>query len=190
MVEHLYVVENPLDALSHYQLHKPENALYMATGGRPSERQLQLIDDVARQHNIANKHLSFDNDMAGHSFDAQYLAHKTPQYGLKTVPDSKDKEFTVEYRQLKPEQYDALSKATKDMSHTKRTDDGNIQVRVKTTEELSKCNRLAAQYLYEDKTLSFTKSTAKDFNDDLKNLLAKKSALGFGVPQKPSGMSM
>jgi hypothetical protein len=129
--------------------------------------------------------------MARHSFDAQYLACKTPQYGLKTVPNSQDKEFTVEYRQLKPDQYDALSKATKDMPNTKRTDDGNIQVHVKTPDELSKCNKYAAQYLHEDKALRFTKSNTKDFNDDLKALFGKNKAVDFGAAKKNStGMSM
>jgi hypothetical protein len=187
-VEHLFVMENPLDALSHYQLHKPDNALYMATGGRPAVAQLALIDEVCKKHNIPNRHLSFDNDMAGHSFDAQYIAHKTPSYGIKSVPNSNEKEFVVEYRQLKPEQYEQLKNAAKDKPDATCKDNGSIEVRVKTPEELSRCNKYAAKFLAEDKTLHFTKSKSKDFNDDLKAALPLKKLL----PAKASeaGMKM
>ncbi|MDR1226566.1 MAG: toprim domain-containing protein [Prevotellaceae bacterium] len=167
-VEHLFVMENPLDALSHYQLHKPENALYMATGGRPATAQLALFDEVAKKYGVEHKHLSFDNDMAGHSFDAQYLASKTPQYKIKQAPDSKNEEFIVQYKQLKPEQYAALRQAAKDKPSIVCKDDGSVSVHVKTQEELSRCNKYAAKFLAEDKTLRFTKSEKKDFNDDLK----------------------
>jgi hypothetical protein len=178
-VEHLFVLENPLDALSHYQLHRPENALYMATGGRPAAAQLALIDEVCQKYSIPNKHLSFDNDMAGHAFDAQYIAGKTQAYSIKTVPNSSDKEFVVEYRQLQPEQYAALSQAAKDKPSAVCKDDGSIEVKVKTPEELSRCNRYAAKFLVEDKALRFTKSQQKDFNDDLKaaRLLKKLPAV-------------
>jgi hypothetical protein len=184
-VDHLFVMEGPLDALSHYQLHRPENALYMAMGGRPAAAQLALIDEVCQKYGIPNKHLSFDNDMAGHSFDAQYLASKTQRYGIKTVPNSSDKEFIVEFRQLKPEQHAALSKATEGKPNAVCRDDGSVEVRVKTPEELSRCNRYAAKYLAEDKALRFTKSEKKDFNDDLKaaQLLKKLPA---ALPLKSS----
>jgi hypothetical protein len=188
-VERLFVLENPLDALSHYQLHQPENALYMATGGRPAAAQLALIDEVCRKHGIPNVHLAFDNDMAGHSFDAQYIATKTPTYSLKTVPNSKDKEFIVEYKQLKPEQYAALHAATKDKPNTVCKDDGSIAVHVKTPEELSKCNKYAAKFLAEDKTLHFTKSERKDFNDDLKAAAALLK-LPVAAPKKDNGIQM
>ena len=166
-VTNLFVMENPLDALSHYQLHKPENPLYMATGGRPAAGQVQLIDEVAAKYGVQHKHLSFDNDMAGHTFDAQYLASKTQQYGLKQVPD-KNEEFIVEFRQLKPEQEYALKEVVKDMPNVKRNEKGTVQVPVRTPEELSKCNKYAIEYLHNDKTLNFTKSQNKDWNDDLK----------------------
>jgi hypothetical protein len=188
-VEHLFVMENPLDALSHYQLHKPENALYMATGGRPATTQLALIDEVCQKYSIPNKHLAFDNDMAGHSFDARYLASKTPKYGIGTVPNSSDKEFVVEYRQLKPEQYAALHKAAKDNPNTVCKDDGSISVRVKTPEELSRCNKYAAKFLAEDKTLRFTKSEKKDFNDDLKAKLLLGKVLPL-VKKNDNGLKM
>jgi hypothetical protein len=189
--EQLLVVENPLDALSHYQLHQPAGALYMATGGRPAVGQLALIDEVCQKHNIPNKRLAFDNDMAGHSFDAQYIAHKTPMYGIKTVPDSGDKEFTVEYRQLKPAQHAALSKAAEKNPNAVCRDDGSIAVRVKTPEELSRCNKYAAKFLAEDKSLDFAKSQAKDFNDDLKAALAlgRKKPQAVALP-KSNGMKM
>jgi len=171
-VTDLYVVENPLDALSHYQLHKPETALYMATGGRPAAGQIQLIDEIAAKYGVQHKHLSFDNDMAGHSFDTQYLASKTQQYGLKQVPDKPD-EFVVEFRQLKPEQEHALKAAVKDIPNVKKDDKGTVQVHVKTPEELSKCNKYAIEYLHNDKNLKFTKSQSKDWNDDLKAFRAQ-----------------
>jgi hypothetical protein len=167
-VSNLFVVENPLDALSHYQLHKPENPLYMATGGRPAAGQLQLMDEVAKKHGAERVHLSFDNDMPGHSFDTQYLATKTPQVGLKQVADSKDKEFIVEFKQLKPEQEHALREAVKDNPNVKKDENGTVQVHVKTPEELAKCNKYAVEYLHNDKNLDFTKSQSKDWNDDLK----------------------
>jgi hypothetical protein len=88
-------------------------------------------------------------------------------------------------------QYESLSKATKDMPNTKRTDDGNIQVHVKSPDELRKCNKYAAQYLHEDKTLHFTKSDSKDFNDDLKALLGNNKGIDLGAAKKKtSGISM
>jgi hypothetical protein len=74
------------------------------------------------------------------------------------------------------------------MPNTKRTDDGNIQVHVKSPEELSKCNKYAAQYLHEDKTLHFTKSQQKDFNDDLKAVLPLKK-LPVIAPKIDNGLN-
>jgi hypothetical protein len=105
--------------------------------------------------------------MAGGLFDAQYLARKTPQYAVKQG-GADGKEVTIEYKNLHPDQYFAMRGAAKDKPNAKFGTDGSVKVKVGSADELAKCNKYAARYLCEDKSIDFVKSQGKDFNDDLR----------------------
>ena len=72
----IVITENPIDALSHYQLHPPRQAgdrLYVSTGGQPGGLQLptlqKIIDTIKPERFI----LANDNDFSGIRFNIQYM---------------------------------------------------------------------------------------------------------------------
>ena len=72
----IVITENPIDALSHYQLNPPRqpgDRLYVSTGGQPGGLQLptlqKIIDTIKPERFI----LANDNDFSGIRFNIQYM---------------------------------------------------------------------------------------------------------------------
>jgi hypothetical protein len=72
----LIVAETAIDALSHYQLHPREDAVYMSTGGHVGRHQLSLLASAAdKLPNGGRVRLALDSDQGG---DQIYEALKGP----------------------------------------------------------------------------------------------------------------
>ena len=73
--------ESAYDAMAYYQLarmeHKDRKAVYVSTGGNPTQRQLEGMLSATPQ---ATQHLCFDNDEAGRAFASNYAYQQTPEW--------------------------------------------------------------------------------------------------------------
>lgn len=74
MPKNVFVMESPLNCISHYQIYKPKNPLYVATGGSISDNQCKLVADFVRRYRYANNNLCFDNDRMGAIYTAKVLS--------------------------------------------------------------------------------------------------------------------
>ena len=73
--------ESAYDAMAYHQLHrkdgKDQNAVYVSTGGNPTQNQLAGMLAAAPE---AMHHLCFDNDSAGKKFAINYAYTPTPEW--------------------------------------------------------------------------------------------------------------
>ena len=93
--------ESAYDAMSYYQLHRQSGAdtkaVYVSTGGNPTENQFRGLVSVTPQ---ANHHLCFDNDNAGRIFALNFIyqpsmAWKDYVYSIKDSLDVKSGDFSL-----------------------------------------------------------------------------------------------
>jgi hypothetical protein len=70
----LVVTPSALDALSHYQLKQPTNALYASTSGQLTENQVAEIKRLVENNAIKTVKLSLANNLEGHLSDIRLLA--------------------------------------------------------------------------------------------------------------------
>ena len=73
-VDRVVLTEDPVDAMSHYQLCSKQdtNTVYVSPAGNPSARQLEVIKGHVAMINAKSIVLATDNDSAGHKFDQLY----------------------------------------------------------------------------------------------------------------------
>jgi hypothetical protein len=69
----IIITESPIDSLSHYQLHKPEKAIYYSTGGSPSSNQPIILQNEIYQLKPEKVVLANDNDLGGVKSNIQIL---------------------------------------------------------------------------------------------------------------------
>lgn len=93
--------ESAYDAMAYYQLHRQSGAdtkaVYVSTGGNPTENQFRGLVSVAPQ---AKHHLCFDNDNAGRIFALNFayqpnMKWKDYVYSLKDPLDVKSGDFSL-----------------------------------------------------------------------------------------------
>jgi len=162
-VKYIRVMENPLDCLSHYQLYKPKNSLYVATGGRPAREQLELIDELAKQYH-AQPVLSFDRDMAGYRFDASYMEHKTQAFRV-VGPDEK---VDIIFENLKADTKDYLITGLELRNISYSIEADRVIVSCENAEDIGFCTTFVNATTINNKTpIIYEKSVMKDWNDDL-----------------------
>lgn len=81
----IFVGEQPMDALSYFQLNQDQadvyNTLFITTGGAPTKDQIQAIKEYAAQYGISEFKIGFDNDQYG------------LRYGVNLMADLKDNEI-------------------------------------------------------------------------------------------------
>lgn len=85
----IIITESPIDSLSHYQLHKPEKAIYYSTGGSPSSNQPTILQNEIYQLKPEQVVLANDNDLGGIKANIQILnklegKHNDLEIGLVT----------------------------------------------------------------------------------------------------------
>jgi hypothetical protein len=78
-VDHVFIAESGIDAISHYQHTKPGNkVVYIVTGGNLTIGQLKAIEGIQKeleQDSPIKTTLLFDNDQAGAMYDLKFIVH-------------------------------------------------------------------------------------------------------------------
>lgn len=76
IIRDVIVTESVIDALSHYQLFRPQHALYFSTGGNLSVEQVTYMTNYAKGHAGSNPfqyQLGFDRDKEGSKLALRFL---------------------------------------------------------------------------------------------------------------------
>lgn len=122
----LVVAESAIDALSHYQLKKPNNTLYASTSGQLTDNKVAEIRRLITNHNLKTVKAAFDNDVEGHVFDTRLitgLAHvSTPMRVERTLPGV----LTVSIHSEQQPYFDQLYQDTR--AYNQQIVDGYYQV--------------------------------------------------------------
>jgi hypothetical protein len=86
----LIVAESAIDALSHYQLKQPTNALYASTSGQLTDNKVAEMRRLVENLNLKKVFLAFDNNLDGQLFDTRLIAGlartETPMSIARTLP--------------------------------------------------------------------------------------------------------
>ena len=194
----LVVAESAIDALSHYQLKQPTNALYASTSGQLTDNKVAEIKRLIENNNLKTVKLALDNNLEGHLFDTRLIAGlarpNTPMgiertqpslltvsvYSVQDEPVGKMHQAAKAYNQRVMDEYrkvagpDAATSPTLDSELIKltRTDPHRYQFHVpKRTETLAFFNQSLINAFPMVARLELEKSRANDWNDELKNSL-------------------
>ncbi|MEQ9440810.1 MAG: toprim domain-containing protein [Cyclobacteriaceae bacterium] len=76
-VDRIVITEDPVDAMSHYQLHgkdTKDNLVYVSPAGNPSARQLEIANHFVSSSGARSVTLANDDDVAGRRYDQLYQA--------------------------------------------------------------------------------------------------------------------
>jgi hypothetical protein len=171
--DRIYVFENPLDALSHYQKYRSDNAFYCATGGNPAQGQYEKITEVCRDLKIRPV-LCFDNDFAGCRFDTSYLASVRPdKLSVEKVGEDFYHVKLSDLTESETVNAEAVFNA-KDIRIVSKEGNGIVAV-IDGTEKSRTFNNFVNTCIAKTDA-KIEKSVMKDFNDDLVNNLSKQYA--------------
>lgn len=109
----LVVAESAIDALSHYQVKQPTNALYASTSGQVTDNQVAEIKRLIADHNLKTVKLALNNNLEGHLFDTRLLVGlarpATPMGIARTLPGL----LTVAVHSVQDEPVSKLHRETK-----------------------------------------------------------------------------
>lgn len=208
----LIVMESAIDALSHYQLRQPTNAMYASTSGQLTDNKIAEIKRLITNQHLRTVKPAFDNNVEGHLFDTKLitgLAHVlTPMHmernlpGMLTVTINSDQEQyfrklhdqTRNYNQQVTEGYFQLAGRRTPPTHTLQSElilagkeaDNRYQFHVpKRLEALAFFNRALIQCYPMSVKLDLDKSRANDWNDQLKESLKGKTVGQVPAQREP-----
>jgi hypothetical protein len=94
-VDQVILVESALDALSHYQIKTPVNAMYFSSGGQLTTEQIQTINKVLSETKIHTETkilLGHDKDKYGALYDFKFIADMAA-LKITMVKVIRDKDF-------------------------------------------------------------------------------------------------
>lgn len=190
-VKNIIYVEGYKDALSHYELQKPEAPLYIMLGGRITASQLSVIEGIVGElptHSQVKHKLAFDNDLDGSYYDVRsvvfFCSSVLPELNVSRSKDDRDQILVV----LKndPAMFDILQHLDVALADVKlhensdvrlsyTVEGNNLHVAVPRTIEGQEifCKALLKTVGLSDRIL-IEKAVLNDFNDDLKALKGMK----------------
>lgn len=197
---HLIIAESPIDALSHLELNKPKNSVYVAGEGSLSPEKLAHIFDVYSEIKNANldKPVSIasinDNDVAGYKFDIEISTYFYNKIHKNSLVETQQKENSIKFTlqnkvdipisKLKDDiiynlELESKTKAYNSLVNIGQTKDFTFieipNFKSDNTKNLKLFLRPISQLFFDLSKIEFkhNKSRSKDWNDDLK-LLKKK----------------
>lgn len=204
----LIVAESAIDALSHYQLKQPNNALYASTSGQLTDNKVAEIKRLVENMNLKKVCLAFDNNLEGHQFDTRLIAGlarpETPMSIARTLPSlvtvaiysvqnepvaqlhravkAYNQELTENYRALSGGEPPAQSPTlAAELITAAKVGDSSYQFHVpRRSDSLAFFNQALINSFPMVSKLELDKSKANDWNDQLKENLRK------GPGQAPS----
>jgi len=179
----IYVFENPLDALSLFQIKslsehsrtavtEPCRSMYCATGGNPSKKQFAIIAELCNEYKIYPV-LCFDNDMAGHRFDTAFLANAHPE--KLSITQAGSDFYHAKLSNLTPSETSTATKIFASMNieileqSPLGADEKAIVAIINSLEKATVFNNIALNFIKSN--VKIEKSKKKDYNDDLLNIL-------------------
>ncbi|AMJ64005.1 toprim domain-containing protein [Hymenobacter sp. PAMC 26628] len=194
----LVVAESAIDALSHYQLKQPTNALYASTSGQLTDNKVTEIKHLVENHNLKTVKLALDNNLEGHVFDTRLIVGlarpATPMGIVRTLPGlltvaihsvqdepisklhreakAYNQRVTDEYRKVAGPEGPASPTLEAELIKAGRVGDHSYQFHVpKRLETLAFFNQALINVFPMVAKLELDKSRANDWNDELKNSL-------------------
>jgi len=196
----LVVAESAIDALSHYQLKQPTNAVYASTSGQLTDNKVTEIKRLIENQAFKTVKLALDNNLEGHLFDTKLIvglarpatpmriARTTPSllsiaiYSLQDEPVSKLHREVKAYNAVVIEQYrkvagpgpEAIASPTLDAELIKaaKVADHSYQFHVpKRLDTLAAFNQALLNTFPMVAKVELDKSKANDWNDQLKEQL-------------------
>ncbi|MGI4735081.1 MAG: toprim domain-containing protein [Janthinobacterium lividum] len=202
----LIVAESAIDALSHFQLKQPSNALYASTSGQLTDNKVTEIKRLVENLNLKKVCLSFDNNLDGHLFDTRLIAGlakpETPMSITRTLPSlvtvgiysvqnepvvqlhravkAHNQELTENYRALAGGESPAASPTlAAELITAAKVGDHSYQFHIpRRSDSLVFFNQALINAFPMISKLELDKSKANDWNDQLKESLKK------GPPQE------
>lgn len=200
----LIVAESAVDALSHYQIKQPTNALYASTSGQLTDNKVTEIRRLVENLNLKTVRMAFDNDVDGHLFDTRLIAglarpetpmgitHMLPGlttisiYSVQNEPVVQLHRAVKAYNQELTEAYRAVAGAAplassptlaSELIAAAKTGDHSYQFHIpRRSESLASFNRALIAAFPMISKLELDKSPAKDWNDQLKASLKQGPA--------------
>jgi hypothetical protein len=203
----LVVAESAIDALSHYQLKQPTNALYASTSGQLTDNKVTELKHLVENNNLKTVKLALDNNLEGHLFDTRLIVGlarpATPMGIVRTLPglitvaihSVQDEPVSRLHREAKAynqqvlENYrkvagpEAASGPTLDIELIKasKVGDHSYQFHVpKRLETLAAFNQSLINAFPMVAKVELEKSKANDWNDQLKEQLKEKAQTMVG----------
>jgi tetratricopeptide (TPR) repeat protein len=208
----LLVTESAIDALSHYQLKQPNNAMYASTSGQLTDNKVSEVRRLISDLNLKTVKPAFDNNLDGHIFDTKLitgLAHPSTPMGIeRNLPGM----ITVSIHSDQEQYFSKLHQQTK--SYNQQVTEGYFQVAgnqagpgggptlqsefilaskeaenrylfhiPKRMEALEYFNRALIQSYPMSVKVELDKSRANDWNDQLKEGLKGKA--NVQTPEQP-----
>jgi len=194
----LVVSESAIDALSHYQVKQPTNALYASTSGQLTDNKVTEIKRLVADNNLKTVKLALDNNLEGHLFDTRLIVGlarpATPMGIVRTLPGlitvgihsvqdepvSKLHRETKAYNQLVVDNYrkvagaEAAASPTLDTELIKATKVGDYSYQFhvpKRLETIAAFNQSLINAFPMVAKVELEKSRANDWNDQLKEQL-------------------
>jgi len=198
----LVVAESAIDALSHYQVKQPTNALYASTSGQLTDNKVTELKRLVENNNIKTMKLALDNNLEGHLFDTRLIVGlarpATPMSIVRTLPglitvaihSVQDEPVSRLHREAKAynqqvlENYrkvagpEAVPGPTLDIELIKasKVGDHSYQFHVpKRLETLAAFNQSLINAFPMVAKVELEKSKANDWNDQLKEQLKEKT---------------
>lgn len=198
----LVVSESAIDALSHYQVKQPTNALYASTSGQVTDNKVTEIKRLIADNNLKTVKLALDNNLEGHLFDTRLITGlarpATPMGIVRTLPglitvaihSVQDEPVSRLHREAKAynqqvlENYrkvagpEAVPGPTLDMELIKasKVGDHSYQFHVpKRLDTLAAFNQALLNAFPMVAKVELEKAKANDWNDQLKEQLREKT---------------
>jgi hypothetical protein len=113
----LVVTESAIDALSHYQLKQPTNALYASTSGQLTDNKIAEIKRVVENNAIKTVKLGMDNNLEGHLFDTRLIAGLVHPVSPMRIERTQPSMITLAVNSLQNEPVNRLIAAAKLYNH-------------------------------------------------------------------------
>lgn len=199
----LIVAESAIDALSHYQLKQPTNAVYASTSGQLTDNKVAEIKWLTENLNLKKVCLAFDNNLDGHLFDTRLIAGlaktETPMSIVRTLPGvvtvgiyslqnepvvqlhravkAHNQDLTENYRALSGGEPPAQSATlAAELITAAKVGDHSYQFHVpRRSDSLAFFNQALINAFPMISKLELDKSKANDWNDQLKDSLKPKA---------------
>ena len=109
----LVVAESAVDALSHYQLKQPTNALYASISGQLTDNKVAELKRLVENQNLRTVKLAFANNLQGHLFDTQLIAGLSRPNTPMSIERTQPSLLTVSLYSVQDEPVSKLLQATK-----------------------------------------------------------------------------